>query len=86
MNRIQETSILGVNIAVTNIDEILKFLSENMKEVSGNYICVSNVHTTVLSYEDSDYKKVQNNALLRLPDGAPLSSVARKKVLTKLKE
>ena len=79
MNRIQETSILGVNIAVTNIDEILKFLSENMKEVSGNYICVSNVHTTVLSYEDSDYKKVQNNALLRLPDGAPLSSVARKK-------
>ena len=57
MNRIQETSILGVNIAVTNIDEILKFLSENMKEVSGNYICVSNVHTTVLSYEDSDYKK-----------------------------
>ncbi len=79
MNRIQETSILGVNIAVANIDEILKFLSENMKEVSGNYICVSNVHTTVLSYEDSDYKKVQNNALLRLPDGAPLSSVARKK-------
>ena len=60
-----------------------KLLAQNidrvMKEVSGNYICVSNVHTTVLSYEDSDYKKVQNNALLRLPDGAPLSSVARKK-------
>ncbi len=85
MNRIQETSILGVNIAVTNIDEILKFLSENMKEVSGNYICVSNVHTTVLSYEDSDYKKVQNNALLRLPDGAPLSSVARKKGFSEAK-
>ena len=45
-------NILGVNIAVTNINDIVKYIENNLKELEGKYICVSNVHTTVTAYED----------------------------------
>ena len=75
----KEESILGVNIAVTNMDEVVNFIYDNIDNLKGKYICVSNVHTTVMSYENEEYKNVQNSAILRLPDGKPLSSVQRKR-------
>ena len=80
MKKIQEIdscNILNVNINILNLNCTKKLLQENIKELKGEYICVSNVHTTVMSYEDEDYKKVQNEAILRLPDGAPLSIISR---------
>ena len=75
----KEESILGVNIAITNMDEVVNFIYDNIDNLKGKYICVSNVHTTVMSYENEEYKNVQNSAILRLPDGKPLSSVQRKR-------
>ncbi len=79
MKKIQEEAILGVHIAITNMEEVLSFLDENKESISGKYICVSNVHTTVMSYEDEAYKNVQNTACLRIPDGKPLSIVLKKR-------
>ena len=31
---------------------LLKYLDENLSDIKGDYICVSNVHTTVTSYEN----------------------------------
>lgn len=76
---IKEESILGVNIAVTNMNEIVEYIYKNIDKLKGEYICVSNVHTTVMSHEDENYKKIQNDAILRLPDGGPLSAVQRKR-------
>ena len=45
----------------------------------GDYICVSNVHTTVTSYEDASYCAVQNGGLMAIPDGGPLSTVGQKR-------
>ena len=70
--------ILGVQVAVTNMEKTLQFLEENIEELRGNYICVSNVHTTVMAYENKDYRKIQNNAAAVLPDGKPLSVLERK--------
>ncbi|WP_339171880.1 WecB/TagA/CpsF family glycosyltransferase [Anoxybacillus sp. FSL W8-1294] len=53
--------------------EAINLIDQNLEELKGHYICVSNVHTTVLSYEDPAYKNVQNSAYIRLPDGKPLS-------------
>ncbi|MBO5475022.1 MAG: WecB/TagA/CpsF family glycosyltransferase [Bacilli bacterium] len=75
----KEESILGVNIAVTNMQKTVNFIINNIDELSGKYICVSNVHTTVMSYENEEYKNVQNSAILRLPDGKPLSIVQKKR-------
>lgn len=69
--------ILKTNINVTNMEETLQYLTRNLEDLRGKYICVSNVHTVVMSYEDEKYRKIQNSASMVLPDGKPLSVVSR---------
>lgn len=76
---IPTVNILGVNIAAINMDWLLEFTDEHIKELSGDYICVSNVHTTVTSYEDREYRDIQNGGIMAIPDGGPLSSVGRRR-------
>lgn len=76
--------ILGVNIAAINMDWLLNYLKVNVKSSRGNlltgdYICVSNVHTTVTAHDDPEYCKVQNDGLMAIPDGGPLSTVGNKR-------
>lgn len=52
---------------------------KNISEIKGDYICVSNVHTTVTSFEDADYCAIQNGGLMAIPDGGPLSTVGQKR-------
>lgn len=72
-------NIMGVHLAAVNMPWLLEFTRKHVKELSGNYVCVSNVHTTVISYEDPEYCAVQNGGILAIPDGGPLSSVGRKR-------
>lgn len=71
-------NILGVNVSVVNMEETIRFITENLEELKGTYICVSNVHTTIMSYEDKTYCAVQNHAAMVLPDGGPLSKVGKR--------
>lgn len=70
-------SILNTNINVTNMEETLSYIFDNLNELSGDYICVSNVHTTVMSFRDEEYRTIQNSAAMALPDGKPLSMVSK---------
>lgn len=70
-------NILGVNIAVTNMSKTIQDITDNLEEWRGKYICVSNVHTTIMAHENESYQKVQNDAVMALPDGGPLSSYSR---------
>lgn len=84
MNKIDKTQIpvcriMGVNIAAINMEWLLSFTHKNIKALSGNYMCVSNVHTTVTAFENEEYRTVQNSGILAIPDGGPLSSVGRKR-------
>lgn len=56
-----------------------------MKELSDEYMCVSNVHTIVTSYEDKSYCTVQNGGIIAIPDGGPLSTVGRKRGFKNMK-
>ena len=69
--------ILKTNINVTNMPHTLALLDAHLEELRGQYICVSNVHTTVMSYENESYRTIQNSAAMALPDGAPLSKYSR---------
>lgn len=69
--------ILGVNIAITNMQDTVKLIVEQIDELKGEFICLSNVHTTVMSQQDEEYRNIQNSAFLALPDGSPLSLVQR---------
>lgn len=71
--------IMGVNIAAINMEWLLAFTGKNIKALSGDYMCVSNVHTTVTAYEDDEYREIQNNGIMAIPDGGPLSSIGQKR-------
>lgn len=79
MEELQHCEILKTNINVTNMSDTIKYIGEHLDDLRGKYICVSNVHTTVMSYENEEYRKIQNGAAMALPDGAPLSSYSRRK-------
>ncbi len=70
-------SILGVDIAVTNMRSVIGYLTKNLESLRGEYVCVSNVHTTVMAYNDETYCRIQNEAALAIPDGKPLSLICR---------
>ncbi|GAY76212.1 N-acetylmannosaminyltransferase [Sporolactobacillus inulinus] len=79
-NEIPFCNILGVNIAAINMSWLLDYLEKNIRDLNGNllsgeYICVSNVHTTIMSYESKEYRSIQNNGLMAIPDGGPLSTI-----------
>jgi len=78
-NLIPTCNIMGVKIAAINMNWLLDFTKRYASELSGDYICVSNVHTTVTAYDDSRYREVQNGGILAIPDGGPLSSIGRKR-------
>ena len=51
-SQIPVCNILGVNIAAIDMNWLLDFTDKYIEELSGDYMCVSNVHTTVISFED----------------------------------
>ena len=69
--------ILGVNIAITNMQETVNLIRDHLEDIRGQFICLSNVHTTVMAEKDAEYRKIQNSAFLALPDGSPLALVQR---------
>ena len=69
--------ILNTNISVTNMEDTLSYIFKNIRELSGDYICVSNVHTTVMAFRDEEYRMIQNSGAMALPDGKPLSMVSQ---------
>ena len=77
VNANNTSNILGVNISVTNMESTIADIAENLEKWRGEYVCISNVHTTVMAHDDEKYREVQNEAIMALPDGGPLSSYSR---------
>lgn len=75
----QYCTILKTNINVTNMQKTTDYLCDCLEQLRGEYICVANVHTTVMAFRDEEYRKIQNNAAMALPDGKPLSIVSKRR-------
>lgn len=71
--------ILGTNINVTNMENTVAYLEKNLERLRGEYVCVSNVHTTVMAFRDHQYQEIQNKAAMAVPDGKPLSIVSKRR-------
>lgn len=78
-------NILGVNIAAIDMEWLINYINSNISNLKGDYICVSNVHTTVTAFEDARYRKVQNGGIMAIPDGGPLSSIGKKRGFKNMK-
>ncbi len=77
LKKLESYKILGTDINVTSMEQTVAYIRENLSGLKGHYVCISNVHTTVMAYRDSEYCRVQNDAVMNLPDGKPLSIVQR---------
>jgi N-acetylglucosaminyldiphosphoundecaprenol N-acetyl-beta-D-mannosaminyltransferase len=69
--------ILSVDVDVIDIEKTVELIKGNLNRVKGKYICVANVHTTVMAYEKQEFSKIQNLAWMVLPDGKPLSVISK---------
>jgi N-acetylglucosaminyldiphosphoundecaprenol N-acetyl-beta-D-mannosaminyltransferase len=71
-------NLLSTNISISeSYEEVYKKLKQILKTAS--YITVNNVHTVVLAVRNKKYREALNNSILSLPDGKPLSIVAKLK-------
>jgi len=83
-SNIEKCNILGVNIAEINMEWLIEYLNKMVKHkdgnlLSGDYICVCNVYSTVTAYKDESYKAILNGGDLAIPDGGPLSVIGRRR-------
>ena len=46
------------------MDQTIAYIEDHLESLRGDYICVSNVHTTVMAYRDESYRKVQNSGAM----------------------
>lgn len=55
-NQLTYCKILKTNINVTDMEHTISYITRNLDSLKGDYICVSNVHTTVMAYRDKEYR------------------------------
>ncbi|MEG1801547.1 MAG: hypothetical protein RR273_06175 [Oscillospiraceae bacterium] len=55
----ERINIIGVPISAVNMESAMGEISGNLDRAKEKYICVSNVHTTVMARENPNYLKVQ---------------------------
>ena len=60
-------NILGLDILVTDMKKTINLIEQNIEQLRGQYICVGNVHTTVMAHDDPQYHTVQAGAAFVLP-------------------
>lgn len=77
--------IMGVNIAAINMEYLVNYTIHNIEALSGNYMCVSNVHTIMTAFDNYEYRMVQNGGIMAIPDGGPLSFVGRRRGFSDMK-
>lgn len=75
---IKRVDIIGVPISAVNMESCMGCVFSDFDKMRGKYICVSNVHTTVMAHDDPEYFKVQEKSIMSIPDGKPLSVIGRK--------
>ena len=77
--RKEKFNLFGINYSISRCEEAALHVMRHVKELSGKYICFSNVHTSVMGRDDAEYRQVLNDAAFVFPDGAPIAGLQQKK-------
>lgn len=72
MTNIKRFDILGVKVSVVNLQKTVSLVNHWITKKQGHYICVSDVHCIIQSQTDREFRKIQNNSGLTVPNGMPL--------------
>lgn len=77
--RSERFPLFGINYSIARCEEAVLHVIRHVKDLSGRYICFSNVHTSVMGRDDKEYREVLNDAAFVFPDGAPVARLQQKK-------
>jgi N-acetylglucosaminyldiphosphoundecaprenol N-acetyl-beta-D-mannosaminyltransferase len=69
--------IAGSDILVADMKWVVNYISDHIKELSGDYIMVTASNEIVMACEDKHFFRCQNGGLMSIPDGAPLVTYGR---------
>lgn len=72
-----KSPVLGVNYTTATISEVAGYLVRHAEDLAGQYICFSNVHTTVMAADDPAYCEILNQSAMTFPDGMPVAKKIR---------
>lgn len=64
--------VISMNVDVTSISKVLNETKSNLSDRRSRYICVSNVHMCMETFDLPAFRKVVNEADLVIPDGRPI--------------
>ena len=76
----KKCDVLGIHYTVSNVDEAAIYIKNAVKELKGQYICFSNVHTTVMAHDNPDYRAIQNGSAYTFPDGSPIARLPKRQL------
>ncbi|MHC4592755.1 MAG: WecB/TagA/CpsF family glycosyltransferase [Planctomycetota bacterium] len=77
MTEDRRVDILGASISAVTLEEALRRIERWLAEGGSHYACFTNVHAVVLSRQDSEFRRITNEANLALPDGMPVVWASR---------
>lgn len=72
-------TILGTEVLVGNMKWLINYLTENIKELSGDYLTITATNEIIMAYKDKKFFKCQNGGVMSIPDGGPLKTYGQKK-------
>ncbi len=78
MGTLPFVNILGTNVTVTDPASALALVERNHTKWRGRYIVACNVHAVVTALDNAAFCAAENEAVLALPDGKPLTIVQRR--------
>lgn len=64
--------VLGSQYSCMRFDDVVQTIIAKALEHESGYVCVANVHTTMMGYFDDNYRSITNRSLLSVPDGMPI--------------
>ena len=64
--------VAGCDIVVCSMRELVKFICDHVRELSGDYIMVTATNEIVMACKDERFYRCQNGGAFSIPDGGPL--------------
>ncbi len=74
---LKKGNVLGVNYTISTISEAVFYVRHHLDKIKGQYICFSNVHTTVMAHDRIDVLEAENSSAFTFADGAPVARALR---------
>lgn len=78
-SEIPTCTILGTEVLVGNMRWLVKYLTDNIADLSGDYLTITATNEIIMAYKDVKFFRCQNGGVMSIPDGGPLKTYGQKK-------